>query len=150
MHLLVWLRDISEIDFERIRADVPTGNPEDAFSIRELQKSDKPSPFLNLCNEPASANRRLQSLTIQHNEEAFAVNLRAYIDTLSPTLKCSMDVQTTDGSGMLMRYTSSYVSKWSEGFDSAALSRRLEVSKKPEAVRSGDVHDPCIFQGSME
>ena len=150
MHLLVWLRDISEIDFERIRADVPTGNPEDAFSIRELQKSDKPSPFLNLCNEPASANRRLQSLTIQHNEEAFAVNLRAYIDTLSPTLKCSMDVQTTDGSRMLMRYTSSYVSKWSEGFDSAALSRRLEVSKKPEAVESGDVHDPCIFQGSME
>ena len=121
MHLLVWLRDISEIDFERIRADVPTGNPEDAFSIRELQKSDKPSPFLNLCNEPASANRRLQSLTVQHNEEAFAVNLRAYIDTLSPTLKCSMDVQTTDGSGMLMRYTSSYVSKWSDAFDSAAL-----------------------------
>ena len=78
------------------------------------------------------------------------MNLRAYIDTLSPTLKCSMDVQTTDGSGMLMRYTSSYILKWSDAFDSAALSRRLEVSKKPEAVESGDVHDPCIFQGSME
>ena len=42
MHLLVWLRDISEIDFKGIRADVPTGNPEAAFSIREFQKSDKP------------------------------------------------------------------------------------------------------------
>ena len=72
MHLLVWLRDISEIDFKCIRADVPKGNPEAAFSIRELQKSDKPSPFHNLCNESTSANRRLESLTVQHNVEAFA------------------------------------------------------------------------------
>lgn len=120
MHLLVWLRDISKTDFKRFRADVP-GIPEPAFSIRELQKSDKPSPFLHLSDEPTSASRRIQTLTVQHNAKAFTVHHGAYIDTRSRTLNCSMDVPTTHGSGMLMRYTSSYVSKWSDAFDSPAL-----------------------------
>ena len=41
----------------------------------------------------------------------FALNLRAYIATLFPVLKCQMDYQTTDGVAMLFRYVTSCVTK---------------------------------------
>ena len=49
---------------------------------------------------------------LKHPAAEFALNLRAYISTVLPTLKCSMDYQTTDGVGMLLRYVSSYVTKF--------------------------------------
>ena len=49
---------------------------------------------------------------LKHPAAEFAFNLHAYISTLLPTLKCSMDYQTTDGVGMLLRYVSSYVTKF--------------------------------------
>ena len=42
------------------------------------------------------------------------MNLRAYIDPILPTLKCSMDYQITDGNAMLLRYVTSYVTKWQD------------------------------------
>ena len=62
-----------------------------------------------------------QILDLFHPPEAFAKNLRAYISTVLPALKCRMDVQTSDGKGMLLRYAASYVSKWHDGFHSDVM-----------------------------
>ena len=57
-----------------------------------------------------------KSIRICHPSDAAAVNLRGYIDTLATALKCSMDVQTTDGREMILRYVTSYVSKFKDVF----------------------------------
>lgn len=52
---------------------------------------------------------------MKRSAEAYALNIRGYIDTLSDSLKCSMDVQSTNGKAMLLKYVTSYVSKWKDG-----------------------------------
>jgi hypothetical protein len=49
------------------------------------------------------------------------MNLRAYIETILPTLSCRMDVQTTDGKSMILRYVTPYVSKWKDAFPNEQL-----------------------------
>lgn len=58
---------------------------------------------------------------LKHPADAFALHLRAYIDTIVGTLRCSMDYQTTDGVAMLLKYVTSYVTKWQESTDIAGL-----------------------------
>ena len=60
-------------------------------------------------------------LKMFHPADAFAENLHAYILTITPSLKCRMDVQSTDGKGMLLKCAASYVSKWQDSFDNNAL-----------------------------
>ena len=62
-----------------------------------------------------------QILHLFHRSEAFAKNLRAYISTVLPALKCRMVIQTSDGKGMLLRYAASYVSKRHEDFNSDVM-----------------------------
>ena len=57
-----------------------------------------------------------KTLQILHFAEAFHHGLRGYIDTLLPALQCSMDVQTTDGKTMILKYVASYVTKWKESY----------------------------------
>ena len=114
IHLLIWLKDITKTQHQLIRADIPRTNPHLAFLAYKLQKSDKHSPNLNLQNAESFFEMR-DGKNVQHLKHPaaeFALNLRAYISTLLPTLKCSMDYQTTDGVGMLLRYVSSYVTKF--------------------------------------
>ena len=56
-----------------------------------------------------------------HPADAFAANLHAYVDTVLPSLCCSMDVQTSDGHAMILRYVISYVSKWNKTFHNDSL-----------------------------
>ena len=58
---------------------------------------------------------------IKHPAKEFALNLRAYIDTILGTMKCSMDYQTTDGIGMLLRYVTSYVTEWHDACNIESL-----------------------------
>ena len=60
-------------------------------------------------------------LKLFHPKEAFEMNLRGYISSITPALKCRTDVQGTDGKGMLLKYASSYVTKWHDAFDNDAL-----------------------------
>ena len=60
-------------------------------------------------------------LHLKHPAEEFALNLHAYIATILPALKCSMDFQTTDGVGMLLTYVTSYVSKWQDSINVDSL-----------------------------
>ena len=121
LHMLVWLEDIAKTNYQAIRADIPWQHPALAQRVVELQKAEKGAIKLN--NEPSQItdqNNR-QILNLFHPTEAFRQNLRAYIASVLPALKCHMDVQTTDGKGMVLRYCASYVSKWHDAFDSDAL-----------------------------
>jgi hypothetical protein len=60
-------------------------------------------------------------LNLHYPKESFAVNLRAYIETVLPTLKCRMDVQGTDGRHMVLRCVTSYVSQWKDAYTNEAL-----------------------------
>ena len=114
MHWLVYLHHKSRVDFERFRTNVPTGN------LRLLSPSSnfRSRTSLLLCftftMNPCQPTLIWQCI-VQHNADA--------LDTLSP--KCSMDVQITDGSDMLMWYIFLVlVSEWSYLSDSAALFTR--------------------------
>ena len=113
LHMLVWLKDIRRAQHQFFRADIPRSHPDLAFLVHKLQPSDKKSHCLNLQYENSffrlDNGKHVQHL--KHPAEEFALNLRAYIATIMPALKCRMDYQTTDGVAMLLRYVTSYVSK---------------------------------------
>ena len=113
LHMLVWLKDIRKIQHQHIRADIPFENPDLAYYVHKLQPSDKKSNCLNLQaqNTYFSFESGKHVHHIKHPADAFALNLRAYIDTLLPSLKCRVDYQTTDGVAMLLKYVTPYVTK---------------------------------------
>lgn len=116
LHMLVWLHDITKMQHKFIRADIPHDNPELAFFSHKLQPSDKPSHCLTLQTEEShiSIENGKYVQHLKHPAEEFALNLRAYIATLLPVLKCRMDYQTTNGVAMLLRYVTSYVTKFQD------------------------------------
>jgi hypothetical protein len=114
VHLLVWLRDISYTQYHLVRAYVPWDNCDLAFLVCDLQPSHKDAlPVQDLPTRVATEDAKEQ-LRLHHPADAFAMNLRAYISTLIPFLKCRMDVQTTDHGSMVLLYVTSYVSKLSK------------------------------------
>ena len=123
MHLLVWLKSIRDIQYDRIRADFPPpGTPLHTY-VQRHQLSNAASLSLSIQDTPTyvQTTTNIDTLHIVHPADAFALNLRAYIDTLLPSLCCSMDVQTSDGHGMILRYVTSYVSKRKESFHKDSL-----------------------------
>ena len=144
LHMLVWLKDITKMQLSRVKADIPKDNASIAFEVYRYQKSDKPAPFLKVQNNKTYCTKENQKVTVhlQHPPDAFAVNLRAYIDTLVPSLKCSMDFQTSDGHGMILRYVSSYVSKWHDAVPLDAL-YCFNLSGRQAAFRYLTCHQPC-------
>jgi hypothetical protein len=55
-------------------------------------------------------------LRLQHTIEDKAKGVRAYLEAILASLFCHVDVQSSDGRGMLLRYVSSYVPKFSDSF----------------------------------
>jgi len=86
----------------------PNIDVENAFTVEHFEKCDKPG-LLTINNAPSTFNPRSETFQISHNAEAFAVNFRAYIETILPLFKCS------DGNSI--KYVTSYVSKFSDGLD---------------------------------
>ena len=121
LHMLVWLKDLTKMKLDGIRADIPWSDKLLAQQVLGLQPSEKPGVPLFQEATRVSQHNGEQLLHLFHPSEAFAINLRAYIFTILPTLKCRMDVQTSDGKGMLLRYATSYVSKWHDSFNSDAM-----------------------------
>ena len=114
----MWLNNFSHTQYDTFRADIPPQQSDLHSYLMKHQTSDKPSPSLKLQDRPTyvESHDGKETFHMIHDANAFAVNLRAYIDTILPSLACSMDVQTTDGRGMIRRYVASYISKWSETF----------------------------------
>ena len=50
------------------------------------------------------------------NSEGEPEGVRAYITDILASLKCHVDIQVSDGVGMLLLYVSGYVPKFSDSF----------------------------------
>lgn len=113
MHMLVWLNNITMMQHDLIRADIPRDNPDLSYLVHKLQPSNKRSYFLSMQNEESFFEFKDGKYVhhLKHPPEEFALKLRAYIATVVPALECRMDYQTTDGLAMLLRYVTSYVTK---------------------------------------
>ena len=91
------------------RADVPWDNPDLAYLASDLQKSNTSALHLKTTATEVTSER--QVCLFYHPADAFELNLRAYISTLLASVKCRMDVQSSDGKGMILKYVASYVSR---------------------------------------
>lgn len=115
LHLLIWLKDLDQLDVNTLRADLPSEDANLAYLVYDLQRSHK--TVLDVNTEQthfSSDNKGNKRLRLYYPMEAFTLNLRAYLSSILPFLKCSMDAQTTDNKGMIMRYVTSYVSKFKD------------------------------------
>ena len=122
IHLLVWLEDISKCSYDQINSHIPNSDKELAFSVYNLQQSDK--TVLPLNENPTCLARDEEGkshLCLHYPASAFALKLRAYISAILPFLKCRMDVQLSDHGGMLMRYVTNYVSKFKDSQSTESL-----------------------------
>ena len=104
--MLVWLKNTTKTQHQYFCADIPRDQPDLAFLVHKLQKSDKRSPCLIIQSELWEV-----FTPPEHPAEEFALKLHGYIATLIPASKCSMDYETTDGVAMLLRYVTWYVTK---------------------------------------
>lgn len=121
VHLLVWLKNVTMIHHKLIRADVPWENPNLAFLVHKLQQSDKGALECNETTSQFVVHNGNSVLQVYHPQEAFALNLRCYLSTLLPALRCRMDLQFSNGNDMLLQHVSSYVSKWQYAYSSERL-----------------------------
>ena len=78
-----------------------------------LPKNEEPNSVLNIDQH--------KCLQFHHPEDAFAKKLRGYISTVTPALKCRMDMRRTDGCGTIFKYASSYATKWHYAYDGNAM-----------------------------
>ena len=111
IRILVWLKNLKQVNVKPIRADIPWADIDSAYLVFNLQKSDKDSLPMNGDDTKVDSHNGVSSISISHPAEAFAENTRAYISTILPALECRMDVQSSDGHGLLLKYVSSYVTK---------------------------------------
>ena len=121
LHMLVWLKNTQQIRLHHIRGDIPWANMKLTKMVLELEKSDKACLEQSLEKMHIDIVDQMQYLKLFHPPGAFAENLRGYISTMTPSLKCRMDVQSADGKGMLLKYAASYVSKWHDAFDNDSM-----------------------------
>ena len=131
IHFLVWLEDISKCSHHEINAHIPSEDRELAFLVHDLQPSDK--TVISMQEAPSSIaedENGKPHLALHYPQNAFALKLRAYISSILPFLKCRMDVQLSDHGAMLMRYVTSYVSKFKDSQSTDALySTRLQPAQ---------------------
>lgn len=119
--MLVWLKSIQKISLQNIRADIPWADVDSAYLVHSLQSSDKGSLNINDGETRVEDENGVPALKICHPPEAFAENIRGYISTILPALQCRMDVQSSDGHGMLLKYVSSCVTKAHDAYKSDCL-----------------------------
>ena len=121
LHLLVWLKNIKEIQHCFVHADVQWEDPRLVFDVHNLQPADAGSLPLNnteTCFEEVNGK---QVMHLFHPQQAFERNLRGYISTVVSALSCRMDFQLTDRKRMMLCYITSYVSKWHDAYENDAL-----------------------------
>ena len=110
-HILIWLDDINDVDVTKLSATIPWGNVEEAFLVYDLQKSRTSSlPLRQAPNRVLTENNETY-LAFHHTRTDKGCNLRAFVPAVTGSLQCSMDVQSSDGKAMLLKYVTSYVAK---------------------------------------
>jgi len=141
LHLLVWLEYIEKILLEKV---ISARSPADNGPLRDLvegsqrsytgsgwKQQDAPSHW-----DAGKKLLRLQHLVedyCQHNSKGCPEGVRAYMQDLISSLFCHMDVLSADGRAALLRYVSSYVSKFSDSFTSEWMNEAAsgyEISRR--------------------
>ncbi|CAK0883129.1 unnamed protein product, partial [Prorocentrum cordatum] len=125
VHLLVWLENEASIGLEEaIAATSPIDNPELKSLVEGSQRShtgsgwpvrEAPSMF----DEDARALRlhRTKADHMKRNKKGELEGVRAYIKDVLSALYCHVDVLGADDkAGMLLRYVTPYVPKFSDSF----------------------------------
>ena len=121
LHMLVWLNDPEKVAWQEVvRADLPSGRAEPELrslvegSQLDWEKSgwpqrEGPTVWTEGC------------LLLQHPADAHAAHVRAWMPDVLGAMQCHMDIQAGDGRGLLLQYTASYTSKFSDQFATSWL-----------------------------
>ena len=129
LHLLVWLQNTEVVGLEEsVSATVPEDNEVLANLVEGSQRSWTGSGWPQQ-EEVSFFDETTQTLRLQHTAEDFCKTnskgvpegVRAYLVDVLASLACHVDVQASDGQGMLLRYVSGYVPKFSDAFTSEWL-----------------------------
>ena len=102
---------MNDMDVTKLSATIPWGNVEEAFLVYDLQKSRTSClPLRQAPNRVLTENNETY-LAFHHTRTDKGCNLRAFVPAVTGSLQCSMDVQSSDGKAMLLKYVTSYVAK---------------------------------------
>ena len=124
LHLLVWLQHLEAVKLEdSLAATAPADNPVMSSLVEGSQRSWTGSGWPL---EPGASryDASTGTLRLHHTESDFCrynaagvpEGVRGYVKDLLSSLHCHVDVQMSDGRGMLLRYVSGYVPKFSDSF----------------------------------
>ena len=129
LHLLLWLQHTEVVGLEEaVSATVPEENEVLASLVEGSQRSWTGSGWPQQ-EEASYFDAITQTLHLQHKAEDFCTTnnkgvkegVRAYLVDVLSSLACHVDVQASDGQGMLLRYVSGYVPKFSDALTSEWL-----------------------------
>ena len=109
VHMLLWLKSMKNLHSHRFSASLPNDNAILNNLVSTTQSSSKPHKSI-VVNDSVTTFEK-DRINFQYSADDSFVNRRAYVDTILGSLRCHMDVQCGDGKDMLLRYTTSYVSK---------------------------------------
>ncbi len=133
IHMLIWLRHAEAAKMEdSISATSPTDNAPLKSLVEGSQRSYTGSGW-KVREGPSFYDNEARLLKLHHSKSDFATKnkngekqgVRAYIIDLLSTLRCHVDVQASDGKGMLLKYVSGYVPKFSDSFSTEWLSDKV-------------------------
>lgn len=104
-HILVCLEDLSALNQDQFSASIPWVRADEASEIFDLQSSRSSAPTEVTTDDDQSHIAFHYTVADKNN------NIRAYVPSLVGALYRCMDVQSSDGKGMLLKHVSSYVAK---------------------------------------
>lgn len=122
--MLLWLENIAEIGLETIiSATSPNDNPALQSLVENSQRSWSGSGWPRF-DGPSHYDPDKCIMHLHHSADDWCTwnakgdpeGVRAYITDLLTSLMGHVDVQMSDGNGMLLRYVSGYVPKFSDSF----------------------------------
>ena len=121
LHMLIWLKDPEKVAWKEVlRADLPAGRvePELRSLVEGSQLDWERSGWPQREEATAWTEGRL---LLQHPADAHTAHVRAWMPDVLGAMQCHMDVQAGDGRGLLLQYTASYTSKFSDQFATSWL-----------------------------
>ena len=133
IHMLIWMQHMESAKLEEsVSASSPLDNEALKSLVEGSQRSYTGSGW-TVQDEPSHFDLEDQVLKLHHstedhgkkNKKGDLEGIRAYIIDLISALRCHVDVQTSNGRGMLLRYVSGYVPKFSDAFSQEWLSDKV-------------------------
>lgn len=116
VHCLIWLDDVADVKLEeKLSAHLPEEDGPDREVVPASQQSYSGSGWPRH-DGPSEYDDNAGVLRLHHDAEDKRRGIRAFIRDITEGMFCHVDVQTSDGRGMLLRYVAGYVPKFSDSF----------------------------------